>query len=246
MDHLKRRKSDRRVQAFVERCLDRLEERCGPVYWKVTTAGIADLRPFTWNEFDVTVGYTYVVDLDASKEAVLERFSGDARRNVQSTPDAVAVDVAGREAIEPIIDQVTARYESQGRPFHLDASYVRALYDALPAGSVRPYVCRVDGEFRGGILVLASEDTLFRWQGGVKLEATDVPVNDLLDWQIIADGIDDGSERYDLVGAGVPSINRYKAKFNPRLETHHTITRATLGVDRLVEGYERAFDRGTR
>ncbi len=49
------------------------------------------------------------------------------------------------------------------------------------------------------------------------------------------DGLRAGLERYDLVGAGVPSINRYKAKFNPRLETNYTITRARSGwIWRLI------------
>ncbi|AGB16235.1 hypothetical protein Halru_1628 [Halovivax ruber XH-70] len=240
MSHLKQRKADRRLRSFVDGCLEWLEDACSPVYWKVTTAGIDDLRPFTWNGFDVSLQYTYVVDLEDSPEAVRDRFSSDARRNVQSVPDGVSVTVEGPDAIDSIVEQVATRYEKQGRPFHLEPSYVRALYDALPAGAIRPYVCRVDGEFCGGILVLESDDTRFRWQGGVKLEDVDVPVNDLLDWRIIADGIDSAATRYDLVGAGVPAINRYKAKFNPRLETHHTITSGTFGIDHLVERYEQA------
>ena len=241
LDGLKQRKADRRVRSFVDGCLDRLEEACKPVYWKVTTAGLDDLRPFTWNDFDVDLGYTYVVDLDDTQEALLDRFSGDARRNIRSVPERVTVETEGREAIEPIVEQVAARYESQGRSFQLTADYARSLYDVLPEGALQPYVCRVDGEFGGGILVLEDDATRYRWQGGVKRDDVDVPVNDLLDWQIMIDGLEAGVDQYDLVGAGVPSINTYKAKFNPRLVTHHTITAGVFGIDRLVAGYEKAF-----
>lgn len=241
LDHLKQRKADRRVRSFVDGCLDWIENACSPVYWKVMTAGLDDLRPFTWNEFDVEPGYTYVVDLDCSREELRDRFSSDARRNIRSVPDGVTIETEGRAAIEPIVEQVADRYESQGRAFQLTADYVRSLYDVLPDGALRPYVCRIDGEFYGGILVLATDETRFRWQGGVKLDDVDVPVNDLLDWQIMADGIEAGVDHYDMVGAGVPSINTYKAKFNPRLETHHTITAGVFGIERLVKGYEKAF-----
>lgn len=53
------------------------------------------------------------------------------------------------------------------------------------------------------------------------------------------DGLRDGLERYDLVGAGVPSINRYKAKFNPRLETHYEITAGSFGIDLLIDRYRK-------
>ena len=53
------------------------------------------------------------------------------------------------------------------------------------------------------------------------------------------DGLHAGIEAYDLVGAGVPNINRYKAKFNPRLETHYEITSGAFGIDLLVDQYQK-------
>ncbi len=240
LDSLKQRKADRRVRRFLEGCLDWLEAECRPVYCKFTTGRFDDLRPFAWNEYDVTPGYTYVVDLDVPADDLVDRFSSDARRNVQSVPDDVVVAEGDASDVEDIVHQVAARYESQGRPFQLSPEYVRSLYESLPDGALRPYVCRIDGEFCGGILVLESNGMLLRWQGGVKTgEDVDVAVNDVLDWQIMRDGLESGIERYDLVGAGVPSINRYKAKFNPRLETHYTVTAGVFGLDRLVDRYQK-------
>ncbi|WP_254862653.1 lipid II:glycine glycyltransferase FemX [Halovivax gelatinilyticus] len=240
LSSLKQRKADRRVQRFLDGSLEWLDEKYGPIYCKFTTAGCDDVRPFVWNEYDVTPGYTYIVDLDATPDELIDRFSGDARRNVRSTPEHVAIAEGGTDDVEAIVRQVAARYESQGRPFQLSPEYVRSLYEALPDGALRPYVCTIDGEFHGGILVLESDTTLLRWQGGVKIDRdVDVAVNDLLDWHVMCEGIERGAERYDLVGAGVPSINRYKAKFNPRLATHYTVTSGAFGLDRLVDRYQK-------
>ena len=97
-----------------------------------------------------------------------------------------------------------------------------------------------DGDDVGGILVVESYLTRCRWQGGVKPDTdVDVAINDLLDWHVMRDALRDGLERYDLVGAGVPSINRYKAKFNPRLETHYEITAGSFGIDLVVDRYRK-------
>ncbi len=241
VDKLKQRKADRRIQRFLEGCFEWIDRELSPQYSKFVVAEFEDVRPFVWNEYDVEPGYTYVVDLEGSEEELLDRFSSDARNNVRNAdPDAYVVEEGDNDDVERIVDQVAARYESQGRSFQLNPEFARAVHRELPEGAIRPYVCRVDGEFVGGILVVESQTTRYRWQGGVKPDTElDLPINDLLDWHVMRDGLHAGLERYDLVGAGVPSINRYKAKFNPRLETNYTITAGSFGLDLLIDRYRK-------
>ncbi|WP_265107957.1 lipid II:glycine glycyltransferase FemX [Halosolutus halophilus] len=238
---LKRRKADRRIRRFLDGCLEWIDEEISPLYTKFVAAEFEDVRPFVWNEYDVEPEYTYVVDLEGSEDDLLDRFSGDARSNVRNADDDVyAIEEGDVADVARIIEQVQRRYENQGRSFHLSAAFAQSVYEALPDGSIRPYVCRVDGDFLGGILVVESDRTRYRWQGGVKPDAdVDVAINDLLDWHVMRDGLRTGLERYDLVGAGVPSINRYKAKFNPRLETNYTITSGSFGIDFVIDTYRK-------
>ncbi|WP_339106401.1 GNAT family N-acetyltransferase [Haloterrigena salinisoli] len=241
VDKLKQRKADRRTRRFLEGCLAYIDRTISPVYAKFITAEFDDLRTFVWNEYTVEPGYTYVVDLEGSEDELLKRFSSDARSNVRNAdPDAYLIEEGDGDDVERIVEQVAARYESQGQPFQLSTEFARSMYERLPDGAIRPYVCRVDGAFVGGILVVETDRTRYRWQGGVKPDTdVDVSINDLLDWHVMRDGLRDGLERYDLVGAGVPSINRYKAKFNPRLETHYEITAGSYGIDLLVDRYRK-------
>ncbi|MFP8952649.1 lipid II:glycine glycyltransferase FemX [Natrialbaceae archaeon A-arb3/5] len=241
VDKLKQRKADRRIERFLEGCLEWIDEEISPQYSQFIAAEFDDVRPFTWNEYDVTPGYTYVVDLEGSEEELLGRFSSDARSNVRNADeDAYTIEVGDGDDVERLVEQVARRYENQGQPFHLRSAFVRSVYEALPDGAIQPYVCRVDGEVLGGILVVESETTRYRWQGGVKPDTEiDLPINDLLDWHVMRDGLRDGLDRYDLVGAGVPSINRYKAKFNPRLETHYEITAGAFGLDLVIDRYRK-------
>jgi len=241
VERLKQRKADRRTNDFIEAALEWLEAELAPKYTKFDAVTIDDIRPFIWQGYQAEPEHTYVVDLEGTPEELLGRFSSDARRNIRKAADfdgEYTVTEGGVDDIDRIIDQVRARYASQDRSFQLSTDFVRSLYERLPEGAIRPYVCRVDGDFQGGILVAESDTTRYRWQGGVKVDRDlDLAVNDLLDWQVMRDGLEAGLEQYDLVGAGVPSINRYKAKFNPRLETHYTVTSGAFGLDLVIDRY---------
>ncbi|MDZ7729863.1 MAG: GNAT family N-acetyltransferase [Natrialbaceae archaeon] len=239
LSKLKQRKAERRTKRFLEGCISWVTDTVAPVYSRYVAAEFPDVRPFVWNGFDVEPGYTYVVDL--SPENLLSRFSRDARQNIRSAEaEASTIEEGSRAAVATIISQVAERYERQGKSFHLSPEFAQQLYDTLPDGTLRPYVCRVDGQIQGGILVVESERSIYRWQGGVRpSDPIDIPINDLLDWHVMCEGQSRGRQRYDLVGAGVQSINRYKAKFNPDLEPYYTITDGTFGLDRLVDRYRK-------
>ncbi len=241
VDKLKQRKADRRTKRFLDGCLEWIETELSPVYNKFVAAEFPDVRPFTWNDYDVEPGYTYVLDLEQSTDDLLDQFSSDARSNIRNAPeDRYVVEEGTIDDIDRIVDQVRSRYESQGQSYQMNNDFARSLYELLPDGSIRPYVCRIEGEFVGGILVVESQTTRYRWQGGVKPDMdVDVSINDVLDWHVIRDGAENGLEWYDLVGAGVPSINRYKAKFNPKLQSQYTITDGSYGMDLLIDRYRK-------
>jgi len=239
MDKLKQRKAERRQRRFLEGAVDAIDRIYDPMYVHLRTVpDYPDLRPLMWNGFDVTPRHTYVVDLERDREDLLASFSSDARSNVRNTdPDAYDITEAGRGSVASIIEQVRERFAAQDVPFDLTAALVEGLYDSLPEGSVRPYVCHVDGAFAGGILALDDGQRVARWQGGVKVDGVDLPVNDLLDWRVMADALERDRDSYDLVGADTSRISSYKAKFAPDLRRFHALERGSTAVSLFVRGY---------
>ncbi len=239
MGKLKRRKAERRHRRFIDGCLRWLEHEFDPKYINVRTgASYSDVRPFEWNEFEIQPRHTYEVDLTPGEDEVLSRFSGDARSNTRTDEDRYDIHVGGPEAIRRIIGQVKARHDEQDEPYSLSPQFIVDLHRRMPEGAVRPYVCDVDGEFAGGMIALADDERVYRWQGGAK-HTHDVPINDLVDWAIMRDAMNEGIPRYDLVGANERRLCGYKAKFNPELVRYHSLERGTRMMNLLSDVYKR-------
>ncbi|WP_411968994.1 lipid II:glycine glycyltransferase FemX [Haloferax sp. YSSS75] len=241
MGHMKQRKRESRHHEFIDNCFEWIQNEIRPQYTHIRLDGTHDdLRAFTWNDFDISPSYTYHVDLTAGEEDVLMSFSSDARANIRNAPeDSFTIEEGGLEEIELIIEQVTDRYENQGISFRTSAEFVKDLYTNLPAGQIRPYTLRVDGDFVGGILVTDYKGMVSRWQGGVRTDIdVDIAVNDLLDWHVMSDAIERDRETYDLVGADNRRINRYKSKFNPSLVPFYSLERSEPGIGKLAHIYK--------
>lgn len=230
---------ERRRRRFVERALDWLDRTHAPRYVHVRTSiSTPDMRPFDWEMFDETPRFTYVVDLDAGPEVLFDRFSRDARSNVREAEDVCTVSESDQAAARSIITQVRNRHAEQDLRFPVTVELVEDLYEALPEGYLRPYVCTVDGVFAGGSLVLDDGQRAYGWQGTVKTDI-EYDINDLLHWHIIRDASERGVRAYDLVGANNPRLSRYKSKFAPTLTRYHSLERSAPGFGTVARLYRR-------
>lgn len=238
-EKLKRRKQQKRHRRFLDACQERIDD-FGASYTNVRTGSrYDDARPFIWNDYEAQPLYTYVVDLTPGADDLLARFSRDARQNVtRETDHDVDIYEGDADDARTIMEQVRARHAEQGEPFRVTPEFVASLHERLPEGTLRPYVCAVDGEYVGGVVAVELGDTVYRWLGGTKVDSP-VAVNDRLDWHIMLDAIDHGLTRYDLVGATTPRIARYKSKYAPDLEEYYQLQRSSRGMTVATRLYKR-------
>ena len=234
---LKRRRQDKRNRRFVDACHEWIEDEYAPGYSSIrTTPGYDDVRPFLWQEYDATLRYTYVVDLDRDPDELLAAFSGDARRNITDDHDIDYEIAEGTiDDIDRIVEQVRQRHAEQDESFKLGSDVIRDLYASLPEGVIRPYVCRVDGSFTGGFVNVEFGNRGICWVGAAKV-SVDLPVNDLLDWTYATEAMERGVTSYDLAGANNPRIAKFKAKFAPELVPYYALengSRTMTGLSKL-------------
>lgn len=236
---LKRRKRDRRHRRFIEAAIEWIEERETPRYWNFrTTCEYEDARPFGWNGFDIEPRYTYIVDIDQPPDELLSQFSSDLRRKLRKEYDVdYEIEEEGPRAIDQIVELTRERHREQGEHFPVTAAYVHELADRLPQGTIRPYVCRIDGEIVGGLIDVESEDAAGAWIANGKTDAP-IPANDLLEWQVCLDAMDRGRTAFDLMGANHERIYSYKAKFAPNLVPYLSIKKWPPGMKTAKRMYQ--------
>ena len=235
---LKRRKRDRRHRRFIAAALEWVDERESPRYWTIrTTCGYEDVRPFSWNGFEVEPRYTYIVDIDQSPDELLSQFSSDLRRKLRREYDVDYEITEDHSAIDQIVELTRERHREQGEHYPITGAYVRDLADRLPEGTIRPYVCRIDGELAGGLIDVESEETAGAWIANGKTDAP-IPVNDLLEWRVCLDAMDRGRTTFDLMGANHERIYSYKAKFAPELVEYHSAKKWLPGMKTASRLYQ--------
>lgn len=241
-DQLKQRRFEKQNLGFVEGCVEWVEANIGPKYFHtVTQPGYDDVRPFQWNDFDVTPKYTYDIDLSVGEAALLEGVTRDARKSIQNTPeDAYHIEERGFEGIDYVLDRINSRYEEGGGGLFLEPQFVKDLYDTVPDGGLLVYVAEIDGQPASGRLTLQSNDAITLWQGSPKPSIdTDVPINDLLNWRSMVDGIAAGKSTCNLVGANTRHLCEYKAKFNPQTNLYFELERGTRTMSVVSDLYRR-------
>ncbi|MFW6152793.1 MAG: lipid II:glycine glycyltransferase FemX [Halobacteriota archaeon] len=239
-DGMKRAKVERRNRRFIDACLDWLESEVAPRYTRIVTVpGYMDPRPFSWAGFTVTPQYTYHVDLSSDEEAVMASFRKSLRNDLRRHRDGpYSIERGGPKDVDFILEHLRARHEAQGTSFSLTDEYALDLNRASGEEQFTVYIARVDGERASGIISPRFDGTMHYWQGGGKPDVS-LPINDLLHWEVMRDGIRDGQQVYDLVGANTRRLCRYKSKFNPTLRTYYELERGNPLLTALAGLYKR-------
>ena len=238
---MKQRKAERRHRRFIDAVFEAVTDALDPDYTHIRAGTeYPDPRPFIWREFETTPRHTYHVDITPETDDLFMSFSSDVRKNVRKADEEHDYDISeGTPAdVARIIRQVRQRHAEQDVDYTVPPSFGAALADELPDGSVRAYTCRQDGRLLGGLVTLEDDETLYRWQSVADLDH-DIPVSDVLDWEMIQRARDRGIDRVDLVGANNRRLCGYKAKFNPDVRTYYSLERGSLLMDVVKAAYLR-------
>ena len=239
VEKLKRRRREIRHGRFLDACVEWLDDEQNPSFTTVRTGPqYDDIRPFIWNDYAATPRHTYVIDISRGTDDLLESFSSDARRNITTEYDTEYEITEDPTGIEPLVRSATERHAEQGEPFPIDPAFMRRLFETLPEGVVRPIVCRCEGEFAGGQILLELDDLAINWISVSDRDAG-IPVTELVDWWYITQAIDRGVESYDLAGANDRRLSRYKSKFDPDLTTYYRAERGSWPAVAASKVYDR-------
>lgn len=166
----------------------------------------------------------YLIDLTGSPEQVMQNIGARTRKNIRHGLRK------GNVIIEQVCraDQLAAWYALIKKTYFAarvplaDISMFQAAHEVLaPKGMARYYLARIGSTYVAATAELPYKDVIYGWYSGVdRAFASEYP-GELLMWEILRWGAENGYKTYDFGGAGKPDeysgVREFKAKFGGRL-----------------------------
>ena len=165
----------------------------------------------------------YKIDLSKPLEELWNNLHNTRRRQIKrgirrGIKTRVSFDVNNISDYYEILKQT---YLHAGQPL-LDMSYFEAAYKSLKPNENLVFFSAFDGDRLVGFrMVLAYNNIMHDWYAGDLYDSRDLYTNDVLVWEVIKWGSENGYKDFDFGGAGEPDkeygVREFKKKFGGTL-----------------------------
>ena len=165
----------------------------------------------------VSHGSTYIVDLTPDIEEIWRNLDSKRRNNIRKAlkEHVVAEETEDKSDLKRHIDMVSATFSRQGLvPPSL--SVQQRAWETLD-DYVKLFVARFGGRAIGSMTVLRFGKRACAWTAEHDEAHQQKYCTSLLFWHALEWAKNEGMEEFDLMGAGVPGIARFKKAFGGRL-----------------------------
>jgi hypothetical protein len=188
----------------------------------ITIPNLIDTREFIWKNYNVYIKYTYILDLSKDLNDILNGFRRESNKKINEVIK-LGVKVNSSDSADTLFEALKHRYHEQGLNLSIvNKEYLNELKKTFPDNILFNQV-----SFEEGIVGLEAlmifHDTVMTWLGAVKPDKR-YPVNEFLHWYDISN-FHSRAKRLDLIGADKRNIARFKAQFNPELDTYFIINK---------------------
>ena len=178
---------------------------------------LKDIRPFIWAGFSVEVKYTYLVDISDLEELWqnMEKRTRYAIRKAER--NKIVVKKEDKIAEFDRLHQFSLLNQKRKRPFN--SSFLKNFYSTLKKfNKCQLYLAeRKNGDLSAGAFVVWDKKRAYYLMAGAdpKFRGDESP--SLILWTIFSDFNKKGFKEIDLVGANIPSIEKFKRGFGGKL-----------------------------
>jgi serine/alanine adding enzyme len=197
----------------------------------------------------------YLISLKGSPEDVFARIGRRTRKNIRHALNLgkVSIEVVHeKHEMAECYGLLSQVYRNAHVPL-ADPSLFEALFRVLhPKGMIRITLARVDQVPAAVSVVLVFKRIIYAWYGGTDRKYGAYVPKELVIWDVLRWGAENGYDTYDFGGAGKPDekygVRDFKAKFNGRLVNFGRNVRTHvplfLSLSKLGYGIYRRFIQG--
>lgn len=166
----------------------------------------------------------YLIDLSGSPDEVMARIGTRTRKHIRQglrRGDVQIKQVVDPQEVSVCYDLLQKTYTNAGVPL-ADRSLFESTFEVLQSrGMCRFSLAFVKGEPVATSVELLYKEVMYGWYGGLDRRYADYMPGEMLMWDILKWGAENGYRVYDFGGAGKPGetyrVRDFKAKFGGQL-----------------------------
>jgi len=176
-----------------------------PSYVRMTLhPGFLDYRPFHWINYSVNLYSTYTIELNTNLWRDLPR---RVREGISSAKKRYEIRDGKRSDLAEVIKLLKNRN-------HLNGSE-DIVFEVFEKIDNKFIVAEKDGIFLSGTIFLSYKNEVIAWIGNATPKIKAPFVNELILWKGIEWAMENGCQKFEMLGAHERSLFPFKAKFNP-------------------------------
>lgn len=201
--------------------------------------GVRDTQPFTWRGFRVNVGYTYILDLRQSLEALWQNMS-HARRNdiTKAAKEGFAVKkIEDLRILRDLVLKISARNKKQINVSCLD----NVLFHFANTGNSLTFITYCQDKPAAGIFLIFNKGVARTIFSGYDYAFKHRGAKSLSYWESIKVMKGLGLESLDFGGSMNPVFERHLREFGGSLAPYYVINKARMPLEILLKFYKREF-----
>lgn len=170
--------------------------------------------------FETERKWTYLLEIESDPDKMWGKLKSKCRNMIRKAEKSnVSVRVAHDSSwIDEYYEMAKDVYDKSGRFPPISNDFLQKIWGAFyPKDRVRVLLAQHNSKVIAGAIFLIYKDTVYYWDGVSYRRYNRYAPNNLLQWELIKWASESGLARYNMIGANIPSIAKFKASFGPKM-----------------------------
>jgi lipid II:glycine glycyltransferase (peptidoglycan interpeptide bridge formation enzyme) len=198
----------------------------------ITSPGLLDIRPFSWDKYRVIPSYTYKIDLQPGEKEIWGNVSSSLRNAINKTRslgvEVIEANIDQNSIVDYVFNSLCERYRDQGLNNSLKKKYLQNIVSKFGGSQIQIFFAKYQERIVGAQITSNFKDTVTGWVGATRAESNDLEINGIIFWEIIIRSIKEGFKWLENMGANTPRLCPYKSKFCPSVAIYFEIKKHDL------------------
>lgn len=178
-----------------------------------SSPGLSDPRPYLWSDYTVMPSYTYFINLTGGRNGVWDGFSRSLKYDINKVKkNGIHVEIGSKEDVEYIYKLLEKRDR-----IHSNKEFLFDIFDNFSQQNIKVFIAKNHDEPLTGVIIICYKNKISCWVGAPRCMYNGLSPNDLVLWETMNWGIDNGFENFEIIGASNYSSFMFKSKFNGEL-----------------------------